>query len=191
MQGINFTQAKIQLPLHCLALMQNISSDEANQITQAVAAIDSSPLSDEVKSYNLGLLLTLYVGEAVLREAVDVLRNVIVGPGRDEPPILARTAALKLEDLKAIYQFCLVLDPPGRSTPKIDAATLFAFDPALTTDVEKIIVALLRLRFAFGPDIVAKALDLLDMRTVVATVTPVLTTLSPSMFAAAPKPAAT
>ena len=71
MKGINFHQAKEQLPLYCLGLMQNISADEASQLRQAIAAIESSALTDEVKSYNLGLLLMIYVG-----------RNGAAGSGR-------------------------------------------------------------------------------------------------------------
>jgi hypothetical protein len=169
MQGVNFSKAKVQLPFHCLALMQNVSADEASQMNQAVAAIESAMLSDEVKSYNLGLLLMLYVGEDVLREGVAVLRNVIAVPGADEPPILRRAADLSLDDLKVAVEFCLALDPLGRAELADLRTEAFAFNQALTTAPEQSIVVLLRLRAAFGPDTLARALELLDARSRTAT----------------------
>jgi hypothetical protein len=184
MKGINFKQAKQQLPLYCLALMQNISADEASQMQQAIAALESSALSDEVKAYNLGLLLMLYVGEQVLREAVAVLRNVIVGPGADEPPILSRAATVTLADLKLVVEFCLALDPPGRIDDRDARIDTFAFQATLPEDAtaERCIVALLRLRAQFGPDIVSKALDLLAASKAAGLVTRVNQTVSADLF---------
>jgi hypothetical protein len=183
MQGVNFNKAKVQLPFHCLALMQNVSADEASQMNQAVAAIESATLSDEVKSYNLGLLLMLYVGEDVLREGVAVLRNLIAVPGADEPPMLKRAADFSLDDLKVAVEFCLALDPLGRKDLESLRTEAFMFNEVLKTAPEQSTVVLLRLRAAFGPDTLARALELLDARS--RTPTPVtLTTqkVSSAMF---------
>jgi hypothetical protein len=165
MKGVNFSKAKEQLPLHCLALMQNVSADEGSQINQAIAAIDAAQLSEEVKSYNLGLLLMLCVGEDVLKESVDALRNVIVVPGTDEPPILRRATSLPLADLRIALEFCLALNPfmPEPSAKVRDE--VFSFDQTLSGPKEQSIVALLRLRGRFGTDILSRALELLDART--------------------------
>jgi hypothetical protein len=178
--------------MYCLSLMQNIAADEASQMQQAIAAIESSALSDEVKSYNLGLLLMLYVGEQVLREAVDVLRNVIIGPGPDEPPILSRAATVTLEDLKLVVEFCIALDPPGRVNGPAARTETFVFDAALSDQAkaERCIVALLRLRARFGPDIVAKALDLLAASKAAVAASRVNRTVSADLFVAVtPDPA--
>jgi hypothetical protein len=75
MQGVTFDEAKRSLPTLCFSLMQNLSSDEAQQITQAVDAMASqNDIDDHVKALNLGLILLNSLGESVLETAVGNLK---------------------------------------------------------------------------------------------------------------------
>lgn len=73
MAGVSFQKAKDALTGHCIALMQNVSTEEADQVGQAVTRLAQSDIDEDVKSLNLGLLLMNMVGEYVLRTAVDSL----------------------------------------------------------------------------------------------------------------------
>ncbi len=90
MRGVSFDRAKQALPLHCFALMQNVSTAEQTQLMQTIDALAAKSMTDEVKSYNLGLVMMNVVGEDVLDKAVSVLGPLILGPSTDEPPILAQ-----------------------------------------------------------------------------------------------------
>ena len=77
MGPVSFEKAQDALTPHCLALMQNLSKEEVDQIEEAVAGIADSPTIDQVKALNLGLLLMNYVGPDVLRKAVRTLGDQI------------------------------------------------------------------------------------------------------------------
>lgn len=77
MKDVSFAKAEDALTSNCLALMQNLSSDDITQINQALEGIATSGTSDQVKSLNLGLLLMNFVGEDVLDEAVKALGDQI------------------------------------------------------------------------------------------------------------------
>lgn len=70
-----FSEVKDALPLHCLALMQNVSAEEERNLNQVVQAIDSKEISEKLKVLNLGLVLLSLVGEDVLRTALDNVRS--------------------------------------------------------------------------------------------------------------------
>ena len=77
MGKVSFVKAQAALSSHCFALMQNLSKEEVDQITQALIDIAGSKTKDKVKSLNLGLLLMNYVGADVLRAAVKSLGDQI------------------------------------------------------------------------------------------------------------------
>src|SRR4051794_11487761 len=95
--------------------MQNVSTVEQTQLIQAIDALASKSMTDEVKAYNLGLLMMNVIGEDVLQQAVQVLGPLILGPPSDEPPILAQASALKWEDIVATIHVCKSLDPLART----------------------------------------------------------------------------
>jgi hypothetical protein len=77
MGGVSFGKAKIALPAYCLQLMQNVPLDEQQKLRTAVEALGLSDMDDELKSLNLGLLLTNTVGPVVLTAAVRDLGSKI------------------------------------------------------------------------------------------------------------------
>jgi hypothetical protein len=163
MRGVSFERARIALPLHCLGLMQNVSIAEQTQLMQTIDALASKSMSDEVKAYNLGLLMMNVVGEDVLERAVGVLGPLILGPATDEPPILAQAATLSTDETLALVHVCVALDPLARtdqSAAQIAEALTALIEPIKQQQVKNV-VALMRLRERFGPTTISRALALL------------------------------
>ncbi|GAB4195108.1 MAG: hypothetical protein Tsb002_27290 [Wenzhouxiangellaceae bacterium] len=80
MLGISdYAQIKIALPTHCMALMQNVSTEEEKRIRQVADNIDRLAIADSLKVLNLGLVLLGIVGETVLQTAV---KNVVASTPR-------------------------------------------------------------------------------------------------------------
>jgi hypothetical protein len=163
MRGVSFERAKLALPLHCFSLMQNVSIAEQTQVLQTIDALATKSMSDEVKAYNLGLLIMNVVGEDVLEKAIAVLGPPILGPPSDDPPVLAQAAMLKQDDMLALVDICVALDPLARSDKsakkiqeEISAATK---DVKVVSDQNLVALALLRTRF--GSTTVHGALALL------------------------------
>ena len=93
MKGIDsFAQIKIALPTHCMALMQNVSSDEEKRIRQVADNIEQLDIADCLKVLNLGLVLMNIVGDAVLSTAV---KNVVESHHRAQREIKRRLALLE------------------------------------------------------------------------------------------------
>jgi hypothetical protein len=163
MVGVSFTRAKLALPLHCLALMQNVSAEEQNQLNQAIASVDTAAMSDEVKAYNLGLLLMTLVGEDVLKEAISALGPMIQGPPADDPAILAQASQLAFADMPILIEICIALYPmPQDEAIEQRRKSWLEFGTELTPDAQKNVIILARLRRYFGPDTVFRALALLS-----------------------------
>ena len=81
MAGVSFDRAVAALPAFCIALMQNLPSEDIEGLgTEVLQLRNDATLEPQVKSLNLGLLLTRYVGDEVLRMAVESLGDLI----RDE-----------------------------------------------------------------------------------------------------------
>jgi hypothetical protein len=87
MDGLTFTDLFASLPAFAFALMQNLSSEDKTSISEQVKTLAASPMPDQAKVLNLGLLLMNFVGEAVLEEAVKALRKQL---GLPDPPGLRR-----------------------------------------------------------------------------------------------------
>ncbi len=161
MRGVAFAQAKTTLVLHCLALMQNVTADERSQLSQAVSELETSTMSDEAKAYNLGLLLMSYVGEDVLREAVEALGALIQGPPVDEPPIFAQAGSLAFADMPALIAICTALDPLPREQDAVLRERWLKLEPPLEREADKNLVVLARLRRYFGPETLSRAIALM------------------------------
>jgi hypothetical protein len=164
MRGVSFKKAQAALPLHCFALMQNLSTAEQSQLGQLIKSIAEADLTDDVKAYNLGLLMMNVVGEDVLDKAVRVLGPLVLVPPEDDPPILVNIASLTFEDTLALADICVALDPQARKDKTGDA--LRTEINTTTANIKPVsvrnIVILMQLRERFGPTTVSSALALLQ-----------------------------
>jgi predicted solute-binding protein len=78
MADVSFEKAKVPLPLSCIALMQNMPPAEQAELNEDVSKLDATDkVSEEVKSYLLGVALLNYVGDEVLQAAVKLLDDQI------------------------------------------------------------------------------------------------------------------
>jgi hypothetical protein len=75
MEGISYAKASTGLPPYCLALMQNVPSDEQVGLTKSLALLDQAQIDEAVKVRILGLQLMNVVGPSVLTAAVASLRD--------------------------------------------------------------------------------------------------------------------
>jgi hypothetical protein len=80
MKGVSYDKANAALPSTCIALMQNLSVGEQEEIKRAVSALTNADMEPGAKVLALGLLLMNYVGDSVLEEAVRSLGDDIKGP---------------------------------------------------------------------------------------------------------------
>jgi hypothetical protein len=81
MTGIEYAKASEGLPLYCLALMQNLSSEEQVKLTQSLALLDKEQIDPAIKVRVLGLNLMNVVGPNVLIAAVESLREQMKSSG--------------------------------------------------------------------------------------------------------------
>jgi hypothetical protein len=75
MEGISYDKASRGLTLYCLALMQNVPDDEQKRLDNSLALLDSAAIDPAIKVRILGLHLMNVVGPAVLKAAVEALRE--------------------------------------------------------------------------------------------------------------------
>ncbi len=167
MRGVVYARARDTLPLHCFALMQNLTLEEQNNLEQSLAVLDKkTSMGDQAKSYSLGLLLMNMVGEDVLERAVTGLGERIKGPIPDVPPVLLRAKNLEVTDLPALLEGCLAFAASGGLPAAKDDADLIKPPAAVKNERDQIVIALIRLRARFGAETVSEAIaSLLDGRT--------------------------
>jgi len=128
MSDIAFDKAVSMLPALCIALMQNLSSDESQRIGGVVNRLKSDTVTpNRIKTLNLGLELLTVVGETVLatavaglgpdlkdstakliKEVTDVMANVSFERARRTLPLYC--FALWTNDVPAEAQQKLMLD---------------------------------------------------------------------------------
>jgi hypothetical protein len=77
MQGLDYAKAYASLPPYCLALMQNVSPEDQQQLARALEALNQRPADPSVKTRLLGLELINVVGVDVLTTAVQSLGDQI------------------------------------------------------------------------------------------------------------------
>ena len=80
MEGLSYAKASAGLPPYCLALMQNVPSDEQVNLTKALALLDQAQIDEAVKVRILDLQLMNVVGPSVLTAAVASLRDDMKSP---------------------------------------------------------------------------------------------------------------
>jgi hypothetical protein len=93
MRGISFQRSMQALPSLCFGLMQNVSGEEQRTFGTVVTQLETSQMDDVFKANSLGLALMNVVGEGVLRQAVNMLRDDIAAPPR---PIVQSIPTLRL-----------------------------------------------------------------------------------------------
>lgn len=82
MKKVSFDKAKEVLPAYCLALMQNLSTEDQVELGNQVRALIPSTMDDQMKALLLGLALLNFVGLDVLEAAVQALGDKI----KEDPP---------------------------------------------------------------------------------------------------------
>ncbi len=73
MNGLSFDKSFVSLPAYCLALMQNVSSEDQKQLAQSVVVLREMQMPEPVKLRILGIYLLNAVGPAALQSAVKSL----------------------------------------------------------------------------------------------------------------------
>ncbi len=74
MSAVSFEKSHRAIPTLCLALMQNLSTEEQEQFGNQVTLLrEDAVMEDEVKALALGLTVMNMMGPDVLEEVVDTL----------------------------------------------------------------------------------------------------------------------
>jgi hypothetical protein len=76
MDGIAFNEAVLNLPTVAIALMQNLSREDQDEILDSVKALNSEEaknMPERTKTMSLGLTIMNVVGEDILKAAIDVV----------------------------------------------------------------------------------------------------------------------
>ncbi len=76
MVEVNFDRAKEQLPSYCFSLMRT-SEEEQKAVSREITSLDVPTLGNRTKSLLLGIVLLELVGEEMLADAVETLREEI------------------------------------------------------------------------------------------------------------------
>ena len=85
MQNVSFEEAKVALPAYCIALMQNMPTEDQIELMDDVDKLaHSADIQTNMKSYFLGSALLTYVGEEVLQAAVKSLKEYIQSEAESE-----------------------------------------------------------------------------------------------------------
>jgi hypothetical protein len=77
MKDVDYAKAKDALPSYCLALMQNISTEDQQELDRALKDLEAGPEEPNVKALLLGIELINVVGVDVLTTAVKSLGEQI------------------------------------------------------------------------------------------------------------------
>jgi hypothetical protein len=141
-----FARVAVILPGHCIALMQNVSSEESQRIASIVNSLRASQdMPDKIKVLNLGLALVTVVGEKVLETAVNGLRDDL----QDSTAHLLNTVADVMRGLefelarKMLPSYCFALWPQPIAQEAQDKFLDDAKALSLITDVPQDYKALL------------------------------------------------
>jgi hypothetical protein len=184
MKGISFARAKVAVPSLCFGLMQNVSTEEQATFGAVIAQLEKAEMEDVFKSNSLGLALMNLVGENVLREAVNMLREDIKAPPRPVVQSIQTLALLMTSNFssaKQIIDGCLFLS--SRITDKklseeLDDGLKKATSMSVS-DRQKILYLSATLIGIFGEEVVQQVLSTLPENK-----------SPPAAVAAPPQPAA-
>ncbi|HKH39177.1 MAG TPA: HYR domain-containing protein, partial [Rubrobacter sp.] len=105
MDGVSAPKAERSLPVHSIALMQNLSKENQEAFAKEVRTLYDTAMNNQVRTLNLGLLIMNYMGQDVLRAAVNSLHDVIRGdtPSVEISSPLDRVTYGLNETVKAAY----------------------------------------------------------------------------------------
>lgn len=73
--GLEWEQAREELPALCLGLMQNAAPSEQKALANTVKELEAGDLEPEVRVYLVGLGLMNFAGAEVLKGAVEMLKD--------------------------------------------------------------------------------------------------------------------
>ncbi len=130
LDGIPFDEAVINLPTVSIALMQNLSREDQDQIIQSVKALNSEEaksMPERMKTMSLGLTLLTVVGEDILKAAIDLLnldenRKTVSAMNNN-----ANEPVSQADQLKAEAPFPAV--PLVETRPQVDLPSLSGTTP--------------------------------------------------------------
>jgi hypothetical protein len=111
MYGISFERSAEELLAYCVAAMQNTSPNEAKAIRNRISELQlssNSVMSDAVKSCILGLDLLTLVGDQVLKQVTDQLREMT-----HEAPVPVANGSARGESLQREARLLELLNSAG------------------------------------------------------------------------------
>jgi len=98
MQRVSFVKARVALPAYCIALMQNLSSADQQELGRAIDNLSKQVMGDDTLALILGLTIMTFVGGNVLERAVTALGAGITGIPAPEikavAPVTSQNTAL-------------------------------------------------------------------------------------------------
>jgi len=80
MKGVEYAKAYQVLPPYCLGVIRDVPAEQQAELAKLLAVIDQADFEDSVKVRLLGIELANVVGEDVLKDAVDSLKDEISSP---------------------------------------------------------------------------------------------------------------
>jgi hypothetical protein len=157
MREISFDRARRALPAYCLKLMQNVTAEEADRLSDDIEEIAQSEMGPRSKSYNLGLLLLTLVGEDTLETAVRDLGGVIAMPNDADLRLLNEGRRLPAAEARRVLFLCRFLEPDA----VVDGVEAELETVLASTDAEavKVVAILAILRRVFGSAVLEVALQ--------------------------------
>jgi len=164
MSGVSFEKAQEALPTFCFGLMQNVSGDEQRNFSVVIRQLRESKMEDVFKANSLGLELMNIVGDAVLRQAVNMLRSDIAAAPKPIIQSIQTIALLRNVDFtrqgKQIIDECIFLANKIRDTKLKAALASSCQDIAAMTlvDRQKVLFLSAVLIGVFGEEIVQTVL---------------------------------
>jgi hypothetical protein len=115
MDGLTFDDVAEALPPYAMALLQNVDSDDAQELGERIRKIREANMTDRLKVLNLGLVTMNVVGEDVLESAANAFRKQAAAGGKP--------ADLRPADLDPAPETPAPETPAPASTTPEEAAT--------------------------------------------------------------------
>lgn len=171
MRGVSFDAAKVALPAYCMQLMQNVGMTERLELERTVTQLAAASMPDQLKAYNLGLLLMNVVGGVVLEQAVRALGRQIIVPPSLPRQALDQATSVTFDEMSRLVRLCHELDPlKGDGTKLAQAIEAFSADVRTATDTladdhKKNLVLLIKLHERFGELTLMAAAHLITLRS--------------------------
>lgn len=101
MEEVDFTKAVKNLPVLCLALMENVDDSEQNLLAKYVGDLEEGDLDPRAKSIILGTIIARITGNDLLKSAVNTLGSTIQKSKNDTP---SKESTYISEELRQIHE---------------------------------------------------------------------------------------